>query len=103
MSGRRTSGTSRPSLGAQVHAVFSFISYGKSQFKKKDREGDWKVQTSFSQTSAKAWTPAPKRAFFCGPSDGEKLFDPGASRRKGQECLQEIRTENSMFVLFFLP
>ena len=26
MSGRRTSGTSRPSLGAQVLAVFSFIS-----------------------------------------------------------------------------
>ena len=32
MSGRRTSGTSRPSLGAQVLAVFSFISWGKSQF-----------------------------------------------------------------------
>ena len=34
MSARRTSGTSRPSLGAQVLAVFSFISKGKSQFKK---------------------------------------------------------------------
>ena len=31
MSGRRTSGTSRPSLGVQVLAVFSFISWGKSQ------------------------------------------------------------------------
>ena len=32
MSGRRTSGSSRPSLGVQVLAVFSFISWGKSQF-----------------------------------------------------------------------
>ena len=31
---RRSSGTSRPSLGAQVLAVFSFISKGKSQFEK---------------------------------------------------------------------
>ena len=30
MSGRRTPGTSRPSLGAQVLAVFSFIKEGKS-------------------------------------------------------------------------
>ena len=34
MSGRRTSGSSKPSLGVQVLAVFSFISWGKSQFKK---------------------------------------------------------------------
>ena len=34
MSGRRTSGSSRPSLGVQVLAVFSFISWGKPQFKK---------------------------------------------------------------------
>ena len=34
MSGRRTSGSSRPSLGVQVLAVFSFISWGKSQFTK---------------------------------------------------------------------
>ena len=34
MSGRRTSWSSRPSLGVQVLAVFSFISLGKSQFKK---------------------------------------------------------------------
>ena len=33
-SGRRTSGTSRPSPGAQVLAVFAFISWGKSHFKK---------------------------------------------------------------------
>ena len=33
-SGRRTSGSSRPSVGVQVLAVFSFISYGKSQFEK---------------------------------------------------------------------
>ena len=32
MSGSRTSGSSRPSLGVQVIAVFSFISQGKSQF-----------------------------------------------------------------------
>ena len=34
MSGRRTSGSSRPSLGVQVLAVFSFVSRGKSQFEK---------------------------------------------------------------------
>ena len=34
MSGRRTSGSSKPSLGVQVLAVFSFIFQGKSQFKK---------------------------------------------------------------------
>ena len=34
MSGRRMSGNSRPSLGAQVFAVFSFIAKGKSLFKK---------------------------------------------------------------------
>ena len=34
MSGRRASGTSRPSLGAQVLAVFYFISSGKLLFKK---------------------------------------------------------------------
>ena len=34
MSGRRTCGSSRPSLGVQVLAVFSYISQGKSQFKK---------------------------------------------------------------------
>ena len=42
----------------------------------------------------KSWTSAPKSAFFCGPGDGEKLFDPGSSGRKGQEF---------MFMLFFLP
>ena len=34
MSGRRTSGGSIPSLGVQVLADFSFISLGKSQFKR---------------------------------------------------------------------
>ena len=34
MSGRRMSGTSRPSLGAQVLAVFPSFLRGKSQFKK---------------------------------------------------------------------
>ena len=45
---------------------------------------------------------APKSALFCGPGDGEKLFDPGASRRKGQQCPQEIWTKTFMFMLFFL-
>ena len=35
MSGRRTSGSSGPSPGVQVLAVFSFVSLGNSQFKKK--------------------------------------------------------------------
>ena len=37
----------------------------------------------------------------CGPSDGEKPFDPRASGRKGRECLQENRTEKFMFMLLF--
>ena len=49
----------------------------------------------------KSWTSAPKSAFFCSPGGGEKLFDPGASGRKGQECLREIRTEKFMLMLFF--
>ena len=40
-------------------------------------------------------------AFFCGPGDGEKLFDPGSSGRKGQECPREIRTKKFMFMLLF--
>ena len=51
----------------------------------------------------KSWTSAPKSAFSCGPSGGEKLFDPWASGRKGQECPREIRTKKFMFMLFFLP
>ena len=51
----------------------------------------------------KSWTSAPKSAFFCGPGDGEKLFDPGSSGRKGQECPREILTTKFMVMLFFLP
>ena len=51
----------------------------------------------------KSWTSAPKSAFSCGPGGGEKLFDPWASGRKGQECPREIRTKKFMFMLFFLP
>ena len=51
----------------------------------------------------KSWTSAPKSAFFCGPGDGEKLFDPGSSGRKGQECPREIRIKKFMFMLLFLP
>ena len=41
--------------------------------------------------------------FSCGPAEGEKLFDPWASKRKGRECPHEIRTKKFMFMLFFLP
>ena len=44
--------------------------------------------------------PHQKLLFFLRPGDGEKLFGPGASGRKGQECLREIRTEKFMFMLF---
>ena len=47
--------------------------------------------------------PHQKSAFSCGPGGGEKLFDPGASGRKGQECPREIRTKKFMFMLLFLP
>ena len=42
-----------------------------------------------------------KNVFYCGPGDGEKLFGPWASRRKGQERPQQIWTEKCMFMLFF--
>ena len=51
----------------------------------------------------KSWTSAPKSAFSCGPGGGEKLFDPWAFGRKGQECPREIRAKKFMFMLFFLP
>ena len=34
---------------------------------------------------------------------GEKLFDPWACGRKGQECPREIRAKKFMFMLFFFP
>ena len=51
----------------------------------------------------KSWTSAPKSAFSCGPGGGEKLFDPWAFGRKGQECPRKIRAKKFMFMLFFLP
>ena len=47
--------------------------------------------------------PHQKVGFPCGPSDGEKLFDPWSARRKGQEYPDEIRTKKFMFMSFFLP
>ena len=62
---------------------------------------------SFSRTlrvmDVRAWTSAPKSAFSCGSGGVEKLFDPWASGRKGQECPREIRTKKFMFMLFFFP
>ena len=46
--------------------------------------------------------PHQKSAFSCGLGGGEKLFDPWASGRKGQECPREIRTKKFMFMLLFL-
>ena len=64
------------------------------------------LDKAFPQPSG-SWTSAPKivdvrtkSAFSCGPSGGEKLFDPWASGRKGQECPREIRTKKFMFMLF---
>ena len=37
-----------------------------------------------------------------GPGGGEKLFDPWASGRRGQECPQEIRSKMFIFMLFSL-
>ena len=44
-----------------------------------------------------------KVRFPAAPGGGEKLFDPWASGRKGQECPREIRTKKFMFMLFFAP
>ena len=58
----------------------------------------------------RSWTSAPKivdvrtkKCVFLRPAGGEKLFDPWASGRKGQERLWEIRTKKFMFMLFFFP
>ena len=40
---------------------------------------------------------------FPAAGGGEKLFDPWAFGRKGQECPREIRAKKFMFMLFFLP
>ena len=45
--------------------------------------------------------PRLKVCFSCGPADGEKLFDPWSSWRKGEECPREIRTEKFMFTILF--
>ena len=50
-----------------------------------------------------SWTSAPKSALSCGPGGGEKLFDPWAFGRKGQECPWEIRAKKFMFMLLFFP
>ena len=58
-----------------------------------------------------SWTSAPKIVdvrtknwVFLRPRDGEELFDPWASGRKGRERPQEIRTKKFMFMLlFFFP
>ena len=46
---------------------------------------------------------AKNRGFSCRPGKGEKLFNPCASGRKGQECPREIRSKKFKFVSFFLP
>ena len=61
------------------------------------------AKKSTQRPRRKSWTPAPKSAFPCGPGGGEKLLDPWASGRKGQECLREIRINKFVFMLFFLP
>ena len=48
----------------------------------------------------KSWTSAPKSAFSCSPGGGEKLFDPWASGRQGQECPREIRTKSLCLCCF---
>ena len=44
-----------------------------------------------------------KKCVSCGPGDGEKLVDPWASGRKGQECPREIRTEKFIWLCCFTP
>ena len=44
-----------------------------------------------------------KKWVFLRPCDGEKLFDPWASGRKGRERPQKIRNKKFMFMLFFFP
>ena len=77
------------------------------------RKRDQRINTNFSEKlffenpsghgrrHHKSWMSAPQSMVSCGPGGGATLFDPGASGRNGQECLQEIRT--NMFMSFFLP
>ena len=63
----------------------------------------FKTASGHGRPRRKSWTSAPKIAFSCGPGGGEKLFDPWAFGRKGQECPRKIRAKKFMFMLFFLP
>ena len=45
----------------------------------------------------------PHKFFSCGPGGGEKLFDSGRSRRKGQEYPQGIRTKTFMLCCLLVP
>ena len=45
----------------------------------------------------------PKVHFPAAPVMGYKFLDPCASGGKGQECPQEIRTKQFMFMFLFLP
>ena len=70
---------------------------------------DGQKQTSWSlpiRRPFRSWKSAPKITqkvrFPAAPGGGEKLFDPWASGRKGQECPREIRTNKFMFMLSFL-
>ena len=40
-----------------------------------------------------SWMSSTRHALSSSSGDGEKLFDPRASGRQGQECPQEIRTK----------
>ena len=47
--------------------------------------------------------PRQKVRFPAAPVVGRNFLTPGHLGRKGQECLREIRTKMSMFMLLFLP
>ena len=47
--------------------------------------------------------PHQKVRFPAAPVVGEKLFDPWAFGRKGQECPREIRAKSLCLCCFFLP
>ena len=51
----------------------------------------------------KSWTSAPKTVFFCGPGDGEKLFDPGASKRRVRNVRGKSGPKSLCLCCFFFP
>ena len=91
-----------PSLKSYNHcALFSVCTKAPRQVRDQKMNANFSSGQSSSRT-LRVLDACTKDPFSCGHGDGEKLFSPWASGRKGQECLQENRTKNFFaFMSFF--